>query len=220
MPKLNKSLLFAFLLYSIAGSVFAQSKLPPCKGEDVSKWTNCLGMADYESGVTYVGEFKKGQRSGSGISSTSDGSSSYDGQWSNGKFNGQGTFIFSDGVKYVGQWKNGEYDGQGTLTYPEGSYTGQWKNGKRNGQGLATLKAGGGYSGQWKDGAMSGKGAYTDENGVILIGIWAEGKLIRDESPKPPPPKVITLSCIPENGKLGGLEFQYFINEQNNWLTA
>jgi hypothetical protein len=132
MNNLVKNLFFIVSLTLATGSLLAQSKLPPCQGEDVSKWTNCLGVADYESGVTYVGKFKKGQRSGSGISSTSDGPS-YDGQWSNGKFNGQGTFIFSDGVKYVGQWKNGEYDGQGTLTYPEGSYTGQWKNGKRNG---------------------------------------------------------------------------------------
>jgi hypothetical protein len=67
---------------------------------------------------------------------------------------------------------------------------------------------------------MNGKGTYADESGVKLVGVWADGKLIKDESPKPPPPKVITLSCIPENGKLGGLEFQYFINEQNNSIIA
>lgn len=218
MMKLSKHLFLALILYFIASTSFAESKLPPCQ-IDAPKWTNCFGTVNYESGGMYVGEFKNGKKSGSGISIAPDGSA-YVGEWKDGIFNGQGTFEYADGSKYEGQWKDGKHNGQGTLTYSKGTYTGQWKDGKRNGQGVATLKAGGGYTGQWKDGAMSGKGTYTDENGVKLAGVWSEGNLIKDESPKPPPAKIITLSCIPENGQLAGLEYQYFINEQNNSIIA
>lgn len=240
MIKLNKPL--CTLLLCLTQSVWAQSKLPLCQGDEISKWTNCFSAVDYESGSKYIGEFKKGmpdgqgayetsdgvkytgqfkagQRSGRGVSTSSDGAS-YDGQWLNGSFNGQGTFIYSDGTKYVGQWKNGQQDGQGTLTYPQGSYSGQWKDSKRNGYGVATLKSGGGYAGQWKNGAMDGKGTLTDENGAKLIGVWANGELVKDESPKPPPAKIITLACVPDGGKLGGLEFQYFIDVQKNSVIA
>ena len=40
----------------------------------------------------------------------------YKGEWKNGKYNGQGTFTYPDGTKYVGKLKNGEYNGKGTLT--------------------------------------------------------------------------------------------------------
>ena len=45
--------------------------------------------------------------------------------------NGQGTYTFTNGVKYVGEFKNGKPEGQGTMTYPDGSkFSGQFKNGR------------------------------------------------------------------------------------------
>jgi len=44
--------------------------------------------------------------------------------------NGQGTYTYPNGEKYVGEWKDGEQNGQGTETYPDGSkYIGEWRNG-------------------------------------------------------------------------------------------
>ena len=44
---------------------------------------------------------------------------------------GQGTYTFPSGAKYVGQWKNDKMEGQGTYTFPDGSkFSGQFKNGK------------------------------------------------------------------------------------------
>ena len=55
----------------------------------------------------------------------------YVGEWKNGKYNGQGTFTWSDGGKYVGEWKDGMRSGQGTQTYISGKkVVGVWvKNG-------------------------------------------------------------------------------------------
>ena len=39
----------------------------------------------------------------------------------NGKFNGQGTFTWSDEGKYEGKWKDGKFHGQGTFTFSDGN---------------------------------------------------------------------------------------------------
>ena len=45
--------------------------------------------------------------------------------------NGQGTYIYPNGEKYVGDWKNGKYHGQGTYTWSDGrKYVGEWKDGE------------------------------------------------------------------------------------------
>jgi len=243
MPKINKNLPFALLFLIISSGALSQTKLPECKGEDDSKWNNCYGALVFSSGGSfswnfkngkadgfgvfkpgdgdvYIGQFKNNKRHGQGIYTHANGDK-YEGQYIAGEMSGQGTYTFANGDKYVGQWKNDKYDGQGSFTFANGEkYVGQYKNDKRDGQGVLTYKAGGSYSGQWKDNLTSGRGTYTDENGVKLVGIWAEGKLIKDESPKPPPPKLITLSCIHENGRMAGLEVQYFIDEQNNSVIA
>jgi hypothetical protein len=51
--------------------------------------------------------------------------------------NGQGTFIYSNGEKYVGQFKGGGFHGKGTLTSPDGEkYVGEFKDNMLNGEGI------------------------------------------------------------------------------------
>lgn len=89
---------------------------------------------------------------GQGTYTWSDGSK-YVGSWKNDKEHGEGTFTRSDGRKYVGSWKDGKFDGQGTYTWPDGSkYVGMFKDGKFDGQGTLTLPDGSKYVGSWKDG--------------------------------------------------------------------
>ena len=67
--------------------------------------------------------------------------------------NGRGTFIESDGQKYVGQWKDGVQNGYGTWTRPDGEkYVGKWKDGQFHGQGTLTYTNGTVEKGFWKDG--------------------------------------------------------------------
>ena len=74
----------------------------------------------------------------------------YDGEWKNGFFDGQGVFSWLNGNKYDGQWKNGIFDGQGVYTSANGDkYEGQWKDGKY--QGVYTSANGDKYEGQLKD---------------------------------------------------------------------
>ena len=67
--------------------------------------------------------------------------------------NGQGTYTFANGRKYVGERKDGKKNGQGTLTFADGDkYVGEFKNGLKNGQGTYTYPDGQKYVGEWKDG--------------------------------------------------------------------
>jgi|TARA_B110001454_G_scaffold82620_1_gene79386 hypothetical protein len=68
---------------------------------------------------------------------------------------GQGTYIWTDGRKYVGEWKDGKFNGQGTFTYTDGStYVGEHTDWERTGQGTFTSSDGEKYVGEWKDGTI------------------------------------------------------------------
>ena len=100
----------------------------------------------------------------------------YVGKWKDGGRNGQGTLTLADGRKYVGQFNYGYYDGQGTLTWPNGQkYVGQFKDDKRNGQGTLTLADGRKYVGQFKGDNYDGQGTLTWPSGSKKTGIWQEG---------------------------------------------
>jgi len=101
----------------------------------------------------------------------------YEGNFKNGKANGQGTCYFADGRKYVGNWKNGKRDGQGTFTRSDGrKYVGNWKNDKFEGQGTFTWTNGDKYVGYFKENQFDGQGAYTWPSGKKQEGIWKESK--------------------------------------------
>ncbi len=67
--------------------------------------------------------------------------------------NGQGTYTWSDGRKYVGEFKDGIKHGQGTYTWSDGrKYDRGMEEWEINGQGTFTYPDGEKYVGEWKDG--------------------------------------------------------------------
>ena len=92
-------------------TLFGESSLPPCQGEN-TQWTNCFGTHTFAYGGKYVGEWKDGIPHGQGTETSPDGRK-YVGEYKDGKFHGQGTYTFADGTKEVGEFKNDEfYTGQ------------------------------------------------------------------------------------------------------------
>ncbi len=66
-----------------------------------------------------------------GTYTSADGTTTYTGEFKDGKFNGQGTMTYPNGNTYTGAFKDGLPIGQGTITYPDGTKrTGEWKDGK------------------------------------------------------------------------------------------
>ena len=98
------------------------------KGETLYRW-------ETTSGVVWKGFGDK------------DTNPKYKGDVENGKPNGFGFLIFTNGDKYVGEWKNGKKQGQGTFTYGKGKWEGEK------------------YEGEFKDGYRHGQGAYTWPDG-------------------------------------------------------
>ena len=67
---------------------------------------------------------------------------SYEGEWVDGKINGQGTLWYADGDQYQGEWRDGKMHGRGTYTYADGDqYEGDWKDDRRHGKGTVTYAA-------------------------------------------------------------------------------
>ncbi|MFI3189267.1 hypothetical protein BCS42_14215 [Crenothrix sp. D3] len=101
----------------------------------------------------------------------------YIGEFKNGKVDGQGTLTYADGGKYAGMWSNGIKEGQGTLTLADGGkYVGRFKNDTANGQGTFIYSNGDKYIGKFKNGVRNGRGDYFAANGTIIKGIWKNGQ--------------------------------------------
>ncbi len=74
--------------------------------------------------------------------------------------NGQGTYIWTNGDKYVGEWKDGKRNGQGTYTWGSG----EWEGEK--------------YVGEFKGNKQNGDGVYFDAFGKVSQGLWKDGEFI------------------------------------------
>jgi antitoxin component YwqK of YwqJK toxin-antitoxin module len=110
----------------------------------------------------------------------------YVGEYKDGKPNGQGTFTYNDGDKYVGEYKDGKRNGQGTFTYNDGDkYVGEYKDGLKNGQGTYTWASGSKYVGEFKNSEFNGQGTYTYDDGSIWhSGLWKDDEPVKTDEPE------------------------------------
>tara|TARA_R110000851_G_scaffold210609_1_gene363187 strand:+ start:410 stop:1615 length:1206 start_codon:yes stop_codon:yes gene_type:complete len=71
-------------------------------------------------------------------------------------WNGQGTYTFNNGDKYIGEWKDYKRHGQGTYFYKStgDQFTGEWKDNIRNGLGTITYSGGFIEHGIWKNAVL------------------------------------------------------------------
>lgn len=108
----------------------------------------------------------------------------YHGNLVNGKKEGQGSYFFQDGRKYVGNYKNDLIHGEGILYDKNGGiiFQGTWENGNyATGKGYA-IYDGKRYDGEYRDGKPNGYGTYSDTLGNVLAkGIWKNGTLIQNQ---------------------------------------
>ncbi len=127
----------------------------------------------------YEGNFKDGKKDGDGTMKYANGDF-YSGKWQNDKKHGIGKFIWKNGNSHDGEWKDDKLHGQGTYYFSDGyKYIGEFKDGNFNGFGIQYdsegLKL---YEGTFKDGTPHGKGKVYDKKGaVIKQGEFVNGKL-------------------------------------------
>jgi hypothetical protein len=102
--------------------------------------------------------------------------SRYVGTFENNSFNGKGTLTYAWGDKYVGEWRSSERHGQGTITYANADkYVGEWKNNKRHGQGTFTYANGDKYIGKWTDGYPKKSALESFFRGILIVAVLILG---------------------------------------------
>ena len=101
----------------------------------------------------------------------------YNGEFSDGKKNGQGNIIYANGTKYEGSFKNDYHDGFGKLIQLNGeTYEGDWKKGKINGNGMRIHANGNKYIGNYVNNIRNGNGHLIFVNGESYKGNFLNGK--------------------------------------------
>lgn len=132
------------------------------------------------------------------------GGKKYVGGFKDGKRHGQGTFTISGVRKYVGEWENDLPNGQGTFTFPNGKkYEGEFKDGEYHGQGTFTFSDGSKHVGDWKNGKLNGQGTFTYPDGRTHVGGWKNGKrlaqgTVKETTSKLTESKTVNPSILPE----------------------
>ena len=101
----------------------------------------------------------------------------YEGDFVNGKREGEGMIIYSNGIKYEGFFVGGNPNGKGKLYDKEGDiYEGEFKGGKLNGHGIKIHKNGDKYIGNHTNNIRQGQGTYEFATGDVYKGNWVDGK--------------------------------------------
>lgn len=136
-------------------------------GEVANRKANGKGKAILRGGIA-EGNWSDSRLEGYGSYDSKD-VGKYVGEYKNGALNGNGTFTNINGSKYVGEWKNNLFYGHGTFFTPDGKkYVGKWSDGKPKEPGFITFAKGLKFSKETKDAKFTGQGTRISQNGAFL----------------------------------------------------
>jgi hypothetical protein len=116
----------------------------------------------FYAGVWEEGEFVKGDLTGKGKITFSDGSFQT-GNYKQFRLNGLGEWHFANGDSYKGEFDNGRYSGKGEYTWKEDGmrYEGRFEAGKRKGFGTLYLPDNYVLNGSWINDCVDGESEIT-----------------------------------------------------------
>ena len=124
----------------------------------------------------YIGVFVRGRREGYGRIIKTD-SSVYEGDFSGGMPNGEGTCIEGE-IRYKGLFKNGVKSSYGREDWPDKSvYFGEFSENFKHGNGKFVWGNGNEFEGQFQHGDISGTGVFKWKNGKAYCGQWKKNKM-------------------------------------------
>ena len=118
-------------------------------------YLNDIGVAIWEEGEMYEGEFKNNIKDGIGLYRWADGTT-YMGEFQNNKIDGYGRMQFANGNAYEGKFQEGFMNGWGKFVWDDGKYyVGNYLKDKKHGFGIFV----------WKLDPL-----------IAVIGFWNQGK--------------------------------------------
>ena len=121
---------YTLILTLLACSAFAQSKLPPCEGDDYEQWSSCTGTIENDDGSAYEGDFADGQINGYGLLTLLTGEKVL-GKFKNSVLSGRGLLVTKDGSRYAGEFDQNTFNGLGILVPANGErIEGIFRNGQ------------------------------------------------------------------------------------------
>ncbi len=126
--------------------------------------------------LQHEGEWKDGKRDGNGSMKYTTGKV-YAGEWKDNRRNGKGVCKFVNGHVYEGEWRNDCMNGNGIYIFADiAVYTREWKDGERNGKCLIKFKQKEDvYNGEFRDDKRNGHGIYKNDDGVYE-GEWKDNE--------------------------------------------
>ena len=126
------------------------------------------------SGDFYEGNFVNGKKEGNGTMIYKNGTR-YEGAFKENKHNGFGKIIQLDGETFIGEWKDGKINGNGVRYHKNGDkYIGSYINNIRNGLGHYIFANGDSYEGNWENGKANGIGKFNFKNGNVYDGEFVD----------------------------------------------
>jgi hypothetical protein len=151
--------------------------------EDRSKWLHSIKKAiqevnDFPPNCQYIGSEKDGKMDGSGTLLYSNGNI-YQGKFVSNKIQGKGIKTIKNSIHdelagvYEGEFVNGEQEGYGIYKGNDGIiYCGNYKNGKKNGKGTYTFSNGDIYEGAFVNGHFNGIGTLIRNKKCYFTGTF------------------------------------------------
>lgn len=131
----------------------------------------------------YYGELNEnGKRDGKGRTAMQNGSTAYDGGYSNDLRNGFGVYYYRNGkICYVGDWKDNHRNGVGiSFNHKDRSmYVGGWENDCPIGMGAKFDESGNlTFAGRYENGTREGVGmVYNPTDGGVFVSRWENDRL-------------------------------------------
>jgi len=165
---------------------------PTAKGYATSSFRSSLrdgtgkqGEVVGRGGGRYAGEVLAGRPHGVGsffVPSSKPGEEmrlQYEGEWFQGRREGQGTFHYRLDEVYTGGWLANERSGFGKMNYRNGDYyDGQWKRDKRHGNGVMVYANGDIFNGLFSQGKKEGLGVFfAVSRGLKFEGEWHDDQM-------------------------------------------
>lgn len=138
---------------------------------------NLHGHGEYVSkSFKYEGEFSDGLKQGEGTYVWENGDR-YQGHFSADRPDGKGRYQFTNGDTYEGEVQLGVILGRGTYTTKAGDvFEGSFASGKPNGVGVYRFASGDRYEGEMALGTMQGRGLYYTKSGDRVQAPFVDGK--------------------------------------------
>ena len=129
-----------------------------------------ISVVTFPNGDRYEGEFSDGLFNGWGVYYYHNGDR-YEGGFRNDMKDGRGTYTSYNGDKYIGEFKHGMKHGRGSVMYMNGDrYVGEFLNDMQNGKGTIIYQNGNRYSGSFRNGLKGGNGVFRFDNGDVYKG--------------------------------------------------